>query len=131
MNAIGHVLLGLIGSRNPTEWNLLAYPSPAFQVDNQISEYPVVVLRSKRSGSLEKLVLQLKPFDIAHNIFIDSMIGRTAVEQQQATLSALPGQNKIVCVALFGDETTIRPLIKSFSLYKSSDVAAFSIAEPT
>jgi hypothetical protein len=121
MNAIGHTVLGLIGSRDSTHWNLLDYPSPSFSVSSSISEYPVVVLRAKRSSALEKLVVQLNEAGIAHNTFIDSMLGQTAGGQQQATQEAAPGLNRIVCVALFGEEVEIRGLIKSFSVYKSSD----------
>ncbi|WP_176059333.1 DUF2000 family protein [Paraburkholderia sp. BCC1876] len=121
MNAIGHTSLGLIGARDHRDWALLDYPSPAFEASSTISEYPVVVLRSKRSGPLEKLVVQLKDAGIAHNVFIDSMLGSTAAEQQEATRGAVPGTQRIVCVALFGEETEIRPLIKSFSVYKTSD----------
>ncbi|KWO89927.1 hypothetical protein WM32_06735 [Burkholderia ubonensis] len=121
LNAVAHTVLGLTGADGAAPWNLLPYPSPAFGVESRISEYPVIVLRSKRSTQLEKLVAQLKQADVAHNVFIDSMLGASASGQQSATLAAVPGENRIVCVGLFGAEETIRPLIKSFSLYKTSD----------
>ncbi|WP_186106186.1 DUF2000 family protein [Burkholderia gladioli] len=121
MNAMGHVAIGLIGARNAGDWNLLDYPSPGFEVESRISEYPVVVLRAKKSPRLEKLVLGLKQAGIAHNVFIDTMLGRTADEQRAATLHAVRGVARIVCVGLFGDEASIRPLIKAFSVYKMSD----------
>lgn len=121
INAAVHAALGLMGARNPDDWHLLDYPSPAFEAGSKVSEYPVVVLRSKRSAPLERLVLQLKAINVAHNVFIDSMLGNSASEQIQATLDAAPGQNRIACVALFGDEASIRPLIKFFSVYKPSD----------
>jgi hypothetical protein len=119
MNASGHTALGLLAAQDPARWNFLDYPSPSFGTHSKISEYPVVVLRSKRSAPLEKLVRELKNADIAHNVFIDSMLGQTADQQQQATRQASPGKERIVCVALFGDEVAIRPLIKSFSIYKA------------
>ncbi|MCR4471368.1 DUF2000 domain-containing protein [Burkholderia sp. SCN-KJ] len=121
LNAVAHTMLGLAGTNGAESWNLLPYPSPAFGVESRISEYPVIVLRAKRSSQLEKLVAQLKQADVVHNVFIDSMLGASASEQQSATLSASPGENRMVCVGLFGAEETIRPLIKSFSLYKTSD----------
>lgn len=121
MNALGHTALGLLGARDASSWNLLDYPSPGFDVDSKISEYPVVILRAKRSAPLEKLIGQLKLAGIEHNVFIDSMLGRTAGEQRKATFDAVPGKDRISCVALFGDEASIRPLIKSFSVYKTSD----------
>ncbi|MET1475586.1 MULTISPECIES: DUF2000 family protein [Burkholderia] len=121
LNAVAHTVLGLTGANGAAFWNLLPYPSPAFGVESRISEFPVIVLRSKRSSQLEKLVVQLKQADVAHNAFIDSMLGASASEQQSATWTASPGENRIVCVGLFGPEETIRPLIKSFSLYKTSD----------
>ncbi|BAX62832.1 DUF2000 domain-containing protein [Burkholderia stabilis] len=124
LNAVAHTTLGLAAANAVSAWNLLPYPSPAFSIESRISEYPVIVLRSKRSSPLERLVLQLKGMDIVHNAFIDSMLGMSAVEQQSATLSAEPGKNRIVCVGLFGAESEIRPLIKSFSLYKTSDSLA-------
>ncbi|MFM0036155.1 DUF2000 domain-containing protein [Paraburkholderia strydomiana] len=128
LNAVAHTVLGLTMSDVAPLWNFLPYPSPAFGVESRISEYPVIVLRSKRSSELEKLVLKLKDADISHNAFIDSMLGASADEQQSATLSAAPGNNRIVCVGLFGTEENIRPLIKSFSLYKTSDAPAHNIA---
>jgi hypothetical protein len=49
------------------------------------------------------------------------MLGRSADEQRASTFHAVPGKHRIVCVALFGEEQEIRPFIKAFSLYKSSD----------
>jgi hypothetical protein len=121
LNAVAHALLGLAGANEMAEWNLLRYPSPAFQSNNLISEYPVIILRSKRSAALEKLTAELSTSGIAHNVFIDSMIGASASEQQSATFAAEPGRNRLVCVCLFGDEERIRPFIKSFSIYKMSD----------
>jgi hypothetical protein len=86
----------------------------------------VIVLRVKRSSQLERLVLQLKEADILHNVFIDSMLGASAAEQQSATLSARPAESRVVCVGLFGEEEAIRPAIKSFSLYKTSDALSHS-----
>lgn len=122
-NAAGHALLGLIGKGTLPDWNLLDYPSPGFETDNRISQYPVVVLRAKRSAQLEKLARQLASAQVLHNTFIDAMIGHSAAQQQQATLAARPGEARMACVALFGAEETIRPFIKSFSVYKASDAA--------
>jgi len=102
-------------------WNLLTYPSPAFSSESHISEFPIIILRAKRSAALEKLADALRGNDVPHNIFIDSMIGASAADQQVATSAATPGLNKLICVALFGREEEIRPHIKSFSLYKESD----------
>lgn len=127
LNAAAHTVLGLVAANAPSEWNPLPYPSPAFGANSRISEYPVIVLRSKRSSQLERLVLQLKEAEIVHNVFIDSMLGASAAEQQSATLSATPGENRIVCIGLFGEEEAIRPAIKSFSLYKTSDALMHSL----
>ena len=121
LNAAGHALLGLVGKSHLDAWNLLPYPCPAFHTESQISEYPVVVLRAKRSSQLEKLIQQLALTSLPYNVFMDAMIGQTAEQQQQSTRDAQPGCARILCVALFGDEESIRPLIKSFSVYKASD----------
>ena len=126
LNAAAHTMLGLVAANVPSAWNLLPYPSPAFGANCHISEYPVIVLRAKRSSQLERLVLQLKAADILHNVFIDSMVGASATEQQSATLSARPGESRVVCIGLFGEEEAIRPAIKSFSLYKTSDALSHS-----
>lgn len=83
MNAMAHCVLGLMGVRGAGAWNLLAYPSPAFAIDSSISEYPVVMLRAKKSEPLEKLAQRLKALGVSHNVFIDSMIGSSAIGQQQ------------------------------------------------
>jgi hypothetical protein len=121
MNAIGHSILGLAAKGVINTWNMLEYPGPGFDVDSRISEYPVVVLRAKKSTQLEKLVQQINAAGIISNVFIDTMIGRNAAEQQQATRDALPGKDRVVCVALFGEEEILRPLIKSYSVYKITD----------
>lgn len=121
LNAAAHTVLGLVATNTSSAWNPLPYRSPAFGVTSNISEYPVIVLRSKRSSQLEKLVQQLADARIVHNVFIDSMLGASAADQQAMTLSATPGENRIVCVGLFGQEDAIRQAIRSFSLYKTSD----------
>jgi hypothetical protein len=131
MNAVGHSILGLIAKTQITEWNMLDYPSTAFLIESQISEYPVVVLRAKKSTQLEKLIVQVNEAKIISNVFIDAMIGRNAVDQQQATREAIPVRNRIICVALFGEEINLRPLIKSYSVYKTSDVTANSLPAAT
>jgi len=129
LNAVAHTVLGLVSANDSSTWNPLPYPSPEFGVTSNISEYPVIVLRAKRSRQLEKLVQQLAAARIVHNVFIDSMLGTSAAAQQAATLSASPGQNQIVCVCLFGHEDAIRPAIKAFSLYKTSDAFAHNETE--
>lgn len=123
MNAVAHTVLGLADSRGTDGWNFLDYPSPGFGLNGRISEYPVIVLRSKRSVQLERLVLQLKAQNIAHNIFMDSMLGSSAEEQQRNTFEALPGRTRIICVALVGEEMEIRPFIKSYSLYTAANAS--------
>lgn len=120
-NAAGHALLGLAGKASLLDWKLLDYPATGFETHSKISEYPVVVLRTKRSVQLEKLARQLFAADVLHNVFLDAMIGSNATQQQQATRDARPGEARMICLALFGAEETIRPLIKSFSVYKASD----------
>lgn len=129
INAVARSVLGLIGSNRRDAWNLLAYPSPAFSSESRISEFPAIVLRAKRSSALEKLICALRDTGIPHNAFIDSMIGTSAENQQAATLAATPEQNKLICVALFGHEEAIRPLIKSFSLYKESEISRVAPTE--
>lgn len=129
INAVAHAVLGLIGANNRDAWKLLAYPSPAFSSESHISEFPAIVLRAKRSSALEKLICALRDTGIPHNIFIDSMIGASAESQRAATLAATPEHNKVICVALFGREEAIRPLIKSFSLYKESETSHVVPAE--
>lgn len=121
LNAAAHAILGLAATCDPAIWKLLPYPSVAFSTDSRISEYPVVVLRAKRSAQIEKLIPELKAADIKHNVFLDSMLGVSASQQQSATRTATSDTNRIVCVALFGASETIRPMTRSFSLYKSSD----------
>lgn len=131
LNAVAHTVLGMVTTNTSSPWNALPYRSPRFGVTSNISEYPVIVLRSKRSSQLEKLVQQLAEARIVHNVFIDSMLGASAADQQAATLSASPGENRIVCVGLFGQEDAIRPAIKSFSLYKTSDALSCNGSEPS
>ncbi|MDM0088661.1 MULTISPECIES: DUF2000 family protein [unclassified Variovorax] len=123
LNAVAHVALGLRDAHGAENWRFLDYPSPAFGANSRISEYPVIVLRCKRSASLEKLVMQLKTAGIAHNVFMESMLGSSATEQQRRTLEATPGSVRIVCVSLVGEETEIRPFIKSHTLYSLRDTA--------
>ncbi|WP_241991460.1 DUF2000 domain-containing protein [Paraburkholderia sp. RAU2J] len=126
LNAVAHTVLGMVTTNGFSTWNPLPYRSPGFGVTSNISEYPVIVLRSKRSSQLEKLVQQLADARIVHNVFIDSMLGASAADQQAATFSASPGENRIVCVGLFGQEDAIRTAIKSFSLYKTSDALSYN-----
>ncbi|WP_316251655.1 DUF2000 domain-containing protein [Paraburkholderia sp. UCT2] len=126
LNAVAHTVLGMVTTNASSTWNPLRYRSPGFGVTSNISEYPVIVLRSKRSSQLEKLVQQLAEARIVHNVFIDSMLGASAADQQTATFSASPGEDRIVCVGLFGQEDAIRPAIKSFSLYKTSDALSYN-----
>lgn len=121
MNAIGHSIIGLVSKTEIDSFNMLDYPSPNFQTNSIISEFPVVILRAKKSSQLEKLLHQLNDNGILCNVFLDTMIGRNALEQQQSTREAVPGKSNIICIAFFGQELVLRPIIKSYSVYKAND----------
>ena len=126
MNALGHCTLGLAAKSDVRDWRMLDYPIPSFETHSLISEFPVIVLRAKKSAQLEKLISQASAVGVVCNVFIETMFGRNAAEQQEATRNSLRGRDRIVCVAAFAEDATLRPLIKSLSIYKSSDAIGAS-----
>lgn len=118
MNAMSHALAGLVANINDQKQiEFLDYPSSAGW-SSLIAKAPIIVLRSDNSGHLERLHKEAIDGALPVNAFVHTMLGASADEQRQATLTANPASFEYWAVALFGGSDQIKPLTKRFSLYK-------------
>ncbi|MBI5926710.1 MAG: DUF2000 domain-containing protein [Aquabacterium sp.] len=118
MNAMCHAVAGLVASLTLGKGiEFLPYPSGAGW-KSEISKAPVIVLRSDNTNHLARLHQDALREALPVNVFVHTMLGTSAKEQQQATLSADPTTLEYLAVAVFGASDELKPLTKRFSLYK-------------
>lgn len=122
MNATGHATAGLIDKASSIEsFQFLKYnfcsdaewASPA-----SISRYPYIALEAKNNNQLKTLHRAAAEANILHNVFTESMLGASATEQMQQTLTANPDDLIYFCIVLFGSSEELAPLTRKFSLFK-------------
>lgn len=120
MNGLGHITAGLMAqANNQEEMQFLKYE---FQADwttpSLISLYPYIVLKAKNSNQLRTLHQAANEAGILHNVFTDSMLGASAIEQMTNTKNTHTKDLNYFCVALFGASDRLTTLTRKFSLFK-------------
>jgi hypothetical protein len=126
MNAACHAAAGLAATLGAEAAETLAYPNPATGLCAQISRFPFIVLESRNSSQLAALSAAARAAApaVACNVFVASMIGASAEEQQRATSLASAEDLDFMAVVLFGDATLLDPMTRKFSLLRDSAAAA-------
>ena len=122
INAIGHTTLGLAYKASSIEsLHLLKYdfsPTAEWASASAISLYPYIALEAKNNNQLKTLHRSACDAGILHNVFTESMLGASATEQIQQTLTANPDDLIYFCIVLFGTAEELTPLTRKFSLFK-------------
>jgi hypothetical protein len=122
INAIGHTTLGLVYKASSLEsFQLLKYdfsPTAEWSSASAISRYPYIALEAKNNNQLKTLHRSAAEANILHNVFTESMLGASAIEQMQQTLTADPDDLIYFCIVLFGTTEELTPLTRKFSLFK-------------
>jgi hypothetical protein len=119
MNALGHITAGLIAeTKNLEEMQFLKYEFQAdWATSSVLSLYPFIVLKAKNSNQLKTLHHSASETGIAHNVFTDSMLGNSAIDQIEATKNTNPQDLIYFCVVLFGKSDRLATLTRKFSLF--------------
>ncbi|NEU79882.1 DUF2000 domain-containing protein [Nostoc sp. UIC 10630] len=120
MNALAHITAGLVAkTNNLDEMQFLKYE---FQADwttpSLISLYPFIILKAKNNNQLKTLHQAANEVGILHNVFTDSMLGASAIEQMDNTKNINTGDLTYFCVVLFGASDQLAALTRKFSLFK-------------
>jgi hypothetical protein len=122
INAIGHATIGLASKASSIEsFQFLKYdfsPTAEWASASAISLFPYIVLEAKNNNQLKTLHRSVSEAGILHNVFTESMLGTSATEQMQQTLTANPDDLIYFCIVLFGTAEELTPLTRKFSLFK-------------
>ena len=121
MNSLGHITAGLIAkTKNITDKKFLEYE---FQVDwaepSFISLYPFIILKAKNNNQIKTLHQAANEERILHNVFTESMLGDSAMEQIEKTKNTQIDNLIYFSIVLFGSTEKLTPLTRKFSLFKT------------
>lgn len=121
MNALGHMTAGLVAKcMNLDDMQFLKYEFEADQTTpSMLSLYPYIVLSAKNNNQLKTLHQSVNEAGILHNVFTDSMLGASAVEQMNNTKRIKTDDLTYFGIALFGAADQLATLTRKFSLFKS------------
>jgi Protein of unknown function (DUF2000) len=119
MNGLGHMTTGLMALA--TDSNQMNFQEYQFNSDRltpaKISLYPFIILKSKNSNQLKTLHETVSDLGILHNVFANSMLGASAIEQLEATKSTKSEDLIYFGITLFGDSQKLAELTRKFSLF--------------
>ncbi len=119
MNALGHMTAGLIAQADDVgQMKFLQYKFQAdWAIPSSISFYPFIILKAKNSNQLKTLHQAANDTGILHNIFTDSMLGTSALEQIENTKNTNPDSLTYFGVVLFAPSNQLTTLTRKFSLF--------------
>ncbi|MFC7484808.1 DUF2000 domain-containing protein [Luedemannella flava] len=120
MNALAHLASGLSSLVPAEESAFLDYECPAGGFVSAISQYPYIVLSAKNGNQIRTLRDELAKADIAHNVFVSTMLGASAADQLQATKSADLADLDFMGITFFGASAVTDPLTRKFSLFRTA-----------
>lgn len=121
MNALGHITAGLIVKANKLkEMQFFKYE---FQADwaspSTLSLYPFIILKAKNNNQLKTLHQAANEIGILHNVFTDSMLASSAIEQLENTKNTKTEDLIYLGVVLFGSTEKLETLTRKFSIFKA------------
>jgi len=120
MNTIAHLAIGLgniIGESGREALSFLDFVDGDGDVHPSISARSLIVLRGT-SNEISKLRAKAKDGGIPFVDFTDTMTGDTYVEQLERTATTPGSTLKYSGIALVGQQETLQPLTKRFSMWK-------------
>ena len=118
LNALGHALIGLTGKAAPGNTDLLDYPFGCGSASSVISRHPLIILQARNANQLRTLAGQAASAGVQVNVFANTMLGRSAREQQAQTAAVALEDADLFAVALLGQSVLVDPLTRRFSLFR-------------
>jgi Protein of unknown function (DUF2000) len=118
LNAMGHVLVGLMGRLDRGDTALLEYPFRSGIQTALISRYPIIILQARNANQLRTLAALAVQRGIVSNLFASTMLGKSAAEQQAQTAATEFEDAELLAVVLFGAAIEIDILTRKFSALK-------------
>lgn len=121
LNSLGHITAGLVAKCTDLEdMQFLKYEFEAtWATPSLISLYPFIILSAKTNNQLKTLHQAANEAGILHNVFTDSMLGASSVEQIQNTQNTKTDELIYFSVVLFGPAAHLATLTRKFSLFKA------------
>jgi hypothetical protein len=121
MNALGHLTAGLMAQANHLEeMQFLQYK---FQADwanpSTISLYPFIILKAKNNNQLKTLHQAVNQAVILHNVFTESMLAASAVEQLANTQNTKTEDLTYLGIVLFDRTERLETLTRKFSIFRA------------
>ena len=120
MNCLAHITAGLVAKTNDLE--MMQFLDYEFQKDtissSTISPYPFIILKAKNNNQLQTLHQSATVSKIAHNVFTESMLGSSALEQLENTQNSPIEDLTYFGIALFGSVEKIEALTRKFSIFR-------------
>jgi hypothetical protein len=122
LNALGHITAGIVAkSAKIEEMQFLKYEFSAQEIiPSVISRYPFIILSAKNNNQLKTLHQAVNEAGILHNVFTDSMLGISAIEQIDNTKNQPIENLTYFGIVLFGEADQLTALTRKFSLFKAS-----------
>lgn len=118
MNAMSHAMLGLMAKCDSHDaMHFLKYENAEGSIDELISRFPVIVLRSKNSNQLRTLHRAANENALVSNIFVDTMLGSSAEDQLHKTKTTKECDMEYFSISLFGPSKVLDEITRKFSLF--------------
>lgn len=119
MNAIGHALIGLAGTKvSEDEAYFVNYVDGDGMMHPSISHYPVIVLKGKNSYQIAKIRAEAEARDVPFTDFLSTMQIGTTQQQLDATHAAKGEGVNYMAICLFGNTDTLKEFTGKLSLFK-------------
>lgn len=118
MNALAHMSLGLGASvSNREELRLQDYIDASNHIHPQISDIPFIVLRAT-TNQIRTLRQAAQQANFSYTDFTNTMIGKTYVDQHQATNNTKEEDLEYFGICIFGNWQELSTITKKFSLWR-------------
>jgi hypothetical protein len=119
MNALAHLSIGLMEkaqTREPIEFLDYKFNSDRLE-PSAISLYPFIILQAKNNNQLKTLHLAANETGILHNVFTETMLGASSIEQMTNTKNANSEDLVYFGIVLFGNSEKLSDLTRKFSVF--------------
>lgn len=119
MNALGHMMAGLMGNYpNAEEMKFLQYEDKSGRKYPNISHYPVIVLKADNSNQVRTLHDKLMQENLPHTAFVETMTVGSSESQLQATKELSSEDHEYFGTCFWSGTDKAKELTKRFSLFK-------------
>lgn len=118
MNALGHMMAGLVGGYGDvSEMRFLEYQDKDGGKHQNISHYPVIVLKADNGNQIRSVRNEASQREILFTDFTSTMTVGTSQEQQDRTKETNEADLDYWGICMFGGTEELREFTGKFSLF--------------